>query len=198
MAYDGRTKGAVWVYEKLTPESISNERISREKFRFVEDIGVPKLLRTTNEDYRGSGYDRGHLCPAGDCKHSYEAMRDSFLLTNASPQLPGLNRGAWKALEVHVRKLARSGKTVHVYTLPMYLPLDMEGGRFVHYRVIGESDIGVPTHFAKVIIIDGEDQPVAYILPNEKFSFNEGLEVFRTTVEKVERVSGVIFPISPY
>ena len=55
------------------------------------------------KDYKGSGYDRGHLCPAGDMSFDSIAMRESFLMSNMSPQLPGFNRGIWNSLEQKIR-----------------------------------------------------------------------------------------------
>lgn len=193
LSYDGRTKGATWVYECLTPELIKLESIERKNFEFTEDRDIPLFLRSTNRDFHKSGYDRGHLCPAMNAKCSKEAMRDSFLLTNASPQVPELNRGIWKELESKIRKLAIDGKTVHVYTLPLFIPLELEGKRFIHYEVIGEKDIAVPTHFAKVAMIEGGDS-MAYILPNHKTSSGKNLEDFKTTIEKVEKTAGILFP----
>ena len=193
VSYDGRTRGASWVYERLTPESVSKEETNRDGFRFKEDEDLPGFLRATNADYRGSGYDRGHLCPAGDCNGSREAMQSSFLLSNVSPQVASLNRGAWREIEIQVRELARAGKTVHVYTLPLFLASEVEGKREVRYPVIGENNISVPTHFAKVAITEGEDPPLAYILPNKKIE-SGNLDQSRTTIEKVERAAGMVFP----
>jgi endonuclease G, mitochondrial len=193
LAYDGRTKGAIWVYECLTPQSILNTKTIRHGFRFREDKEIPESLRASNEDFQGSGYDRGHLCPAADCIKNEEAMQDSFLLTNASPQVPILNRGTWKELERQLRQLALEGKTVHIYTLPLYLPIEIDKERYIHYRLIGEHDVAVPTHFAKVAFIDEDFTSVAYILPNHPSVQNTPLESFKTTVEEVERAAGVVF-----
>ena len=67
-------------------------------------------------DYRGSGYDRGHLAPAADMKWSEEAMSESFYMSNMSPQAPGFNRGIWKSLESRVRSWAVENGTVYVVT----------------------------------------------------------------------------------
>jgi endonuclease G len=195
LAYDGRTKGAIWVYEKLTPADVNHEMVSRKGFQFVEDTDVPEKLRATNEDFRNSGCDRGHLSPALNAKRNQKAMEDAFLLTNASPQHPNLNRGLWRTLELAMHQLALAGKTVHIYTIPLFLPLEVNGERFVHYRVIGKHDVAVPTHFAKVAMVEGEEAPLAYLFPNEPLPTNATLDQFKTTLEKVERSTGVIFPV---
>jgi endonuclease G len=194
MSYDGRMRGANWVYERLTPESVSSDVANRKGVCFREDEEIPDFLRSTNEDFQDSGYDRGHLCPADDCKGSREAMLDSFLLSNVSPQVPDLNRGIWRRLESHVRQLTMRGKAVHVYTAPLFLPEERDGKRFVHYQVIGKHDVAVPTHFAKIALVEGENQPLVYILPNDQISKSASIDDFRTTIEKVERLAGMVFP----
>jgi endonuclease G, mitochondrial len=146
------------------------------------------------KDYYGSGFDRGHLCPAGDCKHSEEAMDDSFFLTNISPQNPNFNRGYWAALERHVRDLTKEHGSIHVFTGGLYLPKDeADGKRYVKYQVIGANDVAVPTHYFK-LILDEKDKPIeAFILPNEPIASNVPLEQFKTTLEKIEKVSGIVF-----
>ena len=68
------------------------------------------------EDYRGSGYDRGHLCPAGDMKLNRTSMSESFLLSNMSPQERSFNRGIWKKVETKVRKWAITEGRIYVVT----------------------------------------------------------------------------------
>jgi endonuclease G len=59
---------------------------------------------TTLEDYKGSGYDRGHLCPAADMTLNKTSMSETFYLSNMSPQMPGFKLGKWSTLEDQVRK----------------------------------------------------------------------------------------------
>lgn len=58
--------------------------------------------RSTNADFRGSGFDRGHLAAAANHKWSQKAMDDTFYLSNVAPQVglqsvlktgPGLSSG---------------------------------------------------------------------------------------------------------
>ena len=57
--------------------------------------GIERRFRSKLEDYRGSGFDRGHMAPAANHKRSQAAMDDTFTLTNMSPQarpLPAARR----------------------------------------------------------------------------------------------------------
>ncbi len=92
LAYDGRAKTALWVQEELTKETVSGS-VQRSQFHFVPDADIPRVIQSDTADYRGSGFDRGHLAPAADHRSSSNAMRETFYLSNVSPQVPQFNRG---------------------------------------------------------------------------------------------------------
>lgn len=197
--YDCRTKNAIWVYERLSAESLKGNA-DRKHSSFKEDLVIPDIFRSTLSDYKGSGFDRGHLAPAADHTSSQEAMSETFFLSNMSPQVPELNRGYWSKLEKHVRDLTKTCKTLEVFTGPLYLPEEDENGiRWVKYQVIGKNDVAVPTHFFKVMVaeaLSGEKEYKAYILPNKKIDPKTPLEDFGVTVQKVEKLAGFLFPKS--
>lgn len=193
--FDARTRNACWVYERLTQELLQKKQPIRGRFRFAQDYSIPAPFRANSEDFRCSGYDRGHLCPFADLPDHCGA--DSFLLSNISPQWPALNRGLWLRLENHVRDLAAKFEELHVFTIPLYLPeTDKAGVRHVCYRVIGKHSIAVPTHFAKAIFAKGEEgvEIFAYLVPNQEMEQEKGLEDFRTSLQKLEDLSGILFP----
>ncbi len=191
LCYDAKNKGPLWVYEKLLSADLSGSE-SRNKLKFKEDASIPVPFRSTLNDYKNSGFDRGHMCPAGDCPKSSASMQETFLLSNILPQHPSLNRGLWKALETYVRKLAESHAEVHVYTGPLFLPENTpDGKRYVTYQVIGNNDVAVPTHFFKVIRI-GEGRE-AYIIPNRDVELSD-LQSFEVPIEKLEKAVGFQFP----
>ena len=87
LSYDRRNRTSNWVFEHLTPQNLNySQKIDRHKFEFYEDETIPKMLRPTNKDYLGSGYDRGHLAPAANHRASEENYRETFVLTNIAPQ----------------------------------------------------------------------------------------------------------------
>lgn len=196
LSYDNRTKNPLWVHEKLTANNLSG-RVSRETEDFKEDPVIPKIFRSTLDDYRGSGFDRGHLAPAADHTNSQEAMSDTFYLSNMCPQNAQFNRGYWASLERYVRDLTKESKCVDVYTGPLFLPYeDYKGRRFVKYQLIGKNDVAVPTHFYKVIIKEGKSgkqEVEAYILPNKEIASEIPLGKFKSTVEKIESYAGIKF-----
>jgi len=197
--YDCRTKNANWVYERITAENLKGD-VDRENFKFKEDPSIPQIFRSTLKDYQGSGFDRGHLAPAANHKNSADAMGDTFYLSNMSPQNPQFNRGYWSKFEKHVRDLTKYYLVVESFTGPLYLPHEDENGnKWVKYRVIGKNDVAVPTHFYKVLFLEnssGRKDIEAYILPNATIDAETPLNKFQTTLQKIEKASGVIFTYS--
>lgn len=196
LAYDASRRNPQWVYEYLTAQNLQGSA-NRSHADFKEDTSIPSHLRATLADYKGNGLDRGHMSPAADHRSSLTAMADTFYMSNMCPQCPEFNRGYWSKLERHVRDLTKQYDSVHVITGPLYLPYtDTDGKRYVKYQVIGKNDVAVPTHFFKVLMTNernGQLQTVAYILPNEPIPSSTQLEVFQTTIQKIEKASGVLF-----
>lgn len=191
VGYDGRLKQASWVFEELTKEHLEGES-DRGQYRFVEDCNLPETVRSLLSDYKYGEYDRGHLAPAANHVFNDKGMADTFLLSNISPQSPSFNRGYWLKLEKHVRRLVEEHGRIKVVTGPLFLPEQLNNGkRYVKYEVIGESDIAVPTHFFKAVWTPLAVE--AYILPNKKISSETPLNRFKTTIKKIEKVSGVVF-----
>jgi endonuclease G len=149
------------------------------------------------DDYRGSGFDRGHLAPAADMRWSVQAMEDSFYMSNMCPQTPRLNRGVWLHLESAVRQLTEAYGTVLVTTGPL---LDAPPEAF---EAIGFScRIVVPRFFYKVLAAyvpdpaaDGEPayhlQTIGFIIDNASPSGD--YHAYAVTVDEVEALTGLDF-----
>ncbi|MBQ5655384.1 MAG: DNA/RNA non-specific endonuclease, partial [Bacteroidaceae bacterium] len=86
-----------WVAWELNAEKLV-ERESRNS-KFVPNPKLPEDMAVTTKEYTGSGWDRGHMCPAGDNKYHWRAMNECFYMTNICPQNHSLNSGDWKELE---------------------------------------------------------------------------------------------------
>jgi endonuclease G len=149
---------------------------------------VPDPLLTccniSNDDYKNSGYDRGHLAPAGDMSFSDETMAQSFYLSNMAPQNPSFNRGIWKKLEQQVRQWAIDDKVVYVVTgtiLTRGLP------------AIGLNKITVPALFYKVILdyTKPDIKGIGFIMPN--IGSQEPLQHYAVSIDSVEKITGTDF-----
>ncbi len=173
---------ARWVAYVLRPCMISGA-VSR-----TNDFRPDPLVKTGSaspEDYRGSGFDRGHLVPAADMKSSRKCMSETFYMSNMSPQRPAFNRGIWKELENLVRRWVRRDGELLIVTGPVL----SSGG----LSVIGQSRVAVPDLFYKVVLDyrEPEIKAIAFVLPNEKS--REALSAFAVCVDRVEELTGIDF-----
>ncbi len=137
------------------------------------------------DDYRKSGYDRGHLCPAADQKWSDRAMEDCFVFSNMCPQDHSLNSGAWNTLENYERVWARRDSAILIVAGPLYEESDT--------RRIGPSGVRVPSAFFKVIAAPYLDSPraIGFVFPNMTAPGN--MQNYVMTVDEVEKLTGFDF-----
>lgn len=178
LSYSEDNEQAFWVYYELTSELINGNQSRTDDFR--ADPMVSTGSASLN-DYKGSGYDRGHLCPAADMALNKTSMSESFYLSNMSPQVPGFNRGIWSTLESQVREWALGYQKLYVVTGPIFK--DNKGS-------IGEDNVTVPGYYYKVLF-DGKDKMIALILTNE--SSSKSLDQFVVTVDDIEQKTGIDF-----
>lgn len=101
--HSGVTRTPLWAAEHLTKKGLA-KKVDRDD-DFHPELSLPRDQRADLDDYANSGYDRGHLAPAGDMT-SDKAMRESFSLANMTPQLSAHNRGLWSSIEKKTRDLA--------------------------------------------------------------------------------------------
>ncbi|XP_063984307.1 endonuclease G, mitochondrial [Diachasmimorpha longicaudata] len=199
LSYDRRNKIANWVFEHLTRDNLySEKKVDRSKCEFKLDESIHPYFRSLNSDYKGSGFDRGHLAAAGNHKLCQSHMEQTFFLSNMAPQVGvGFNRDSWNRLEKHVRKLTKVYTDVYVCTGPLYLPRkEVDGKKYVKYQVIGVNHVAVPTHFYKVIVgqtSDSKFEMEAYVMPNAVIDDSTPLTSFQVPPESVERAAGLLF-----
>ncbi len=151
--------------------------------RFAQDCSVDGCA--TLDDYRRSGFDRGHMAPAADMKWSQEAMTESHLLTNIVPQDHKLNSGRWNSLEQKSRTIARRDSIIIIIAGPVL------SDRIV--RTIGESEVAVPERFFKVLFSPFADPPqaIAFVLPNRQIQ--DPLSALTMSVDQLEEITGFDF-----
>ncbi len=180
LSYNEQHEQANWVAYKLTKKHILGNVNRTNNFRFDKNIPTGS---STLEDYKGSGYDRGHLVPAGDMKISKKAMSESFFMSNISPQRPGFNRGIWKKLETKIRNAALNEEELYVVTGPVLSDnLDYIG-----------NNVSVPDYFYKVILDYSEPtiKAIGFILPNIKNK--KSISDYAMTIDKIEQITGINF-----
>lgn len=180
--YDHDHKNPRWVAYELKPEHLVN-CTDRSSFGFIVDI---KLSERSADPaaYRSTGYDRGHLAPAGDMKWSREAMRQSFITSNITPQTPKMNRGRWAMLEKLVRAWASESSQLYVVTGPV-LEDTLER--------LGSSLVTIPEYHFKVILrnIKGQWQGIGFLL--NQSPQGQKLESFVMPIRDIEQLTGINF-----
>ena len=177
--YSGISKTPLWSAEYLTPDRLSI-KIKRED-SFHEETRVPLAHRALLADYRGSGYDRGHMAPNGDMNNTV-AQHDSFSLANMVPQSPKNNQEVWRKLEEAVRSIVtKQHKDAYVVTGPIF-----EAKRL---KTIG-SGVIVPTAVYKAVYLPKQGIIGAYYAPN-----NDSLQVKVVSICYLEEKLGInLFP----
>eukprot|EP01136_Pigoraptor_vietnamica_P017399 Opistho-1_new@62487 len=189
---------SVWAVVLRLSLSCGCAQASRQESEFKEDEADPPMFRAKNSDYRRSGYDRGHLAAAANHRYSQAAMDETFYLSNMSPQVgKGFNRDKWNELENYARDRAKAAKNVWICTGPLYRPYtEADGSKWVKYKVIGESNVAVPTHFFKIIVSEAQNGALSaesYIMPNVVIPDSTPLAVFKVPLIEVEKASGFLF-----
>nr|WP_293839766.1 DNA/RNA non-specific endonuclease [uncultured Arsenicibacter sp.] len=183
LRFKDQYKQADWVAYPLLAYEITGDA-DRSHEQFMPDPAVSSGSAVP-ADYSKSGYDRGHLAPAGDFKFSQRMMRESFYMSNMSPQAPQFNRGIWKSLEEQVRSWAFRDKGVYVVTGPVLTPGLPTIGK--------QNEVAVPAYYYKVLLYCNapDIRMIAFLLKNE--GSDEQLQSFVVTVDEVERRTGINF-----
>ena len=183
LSHNSSRKVADWVAYRLTREKMAGTHPRSNNFRADPDLDAGK--RSEKKDYKGSGFDRGHMAPAAAMKWDARAMSESFLLSNMAPQVgPGFNRGIWRSLESRVRDWTRARGELDVVTGPIYLANADS--------TIGSNQVAVPTHFYKAIFDPTRVEGIAFILPNKKLKTKD-LPTFIRSIDDIEDQTGLDF-----
>lgn len=186
VGYSKKHHQALWTMHVLKGSYVRGEA-SREGNQFQPD---PEVRGRTPlpSDYSRSGYDRGHLVPAGDFKCCQSWMNETFYMSNISPQNPEFNRGTWERLESLIRQWARRDKELFVITGSIFDKNPTKIGRRVQ--------ISVPAYHYKILVFKPEDptnsRMIGFILPNQETGHRR-FRQYATSVREIEEKTGIDF-----
>lgn len=186
-SYNKDTRNPNWVGWALTSDHTDGE-YARKNHSFTEDTDVPEPRATYADIREGEcGYQRGHMCPAGDNKWAYEAQQDAFLMTNICPQNGNLNQHDWKYLEEACRTWAQKYGKIYIVAGPLFYDKN--------YKTVGENRVAVPDAFFKVILRTGstsaDTKAIGFIYANQ--TGHHKMDYYVRTVDEVEEASGYDF-----
>ncbi len=183
LSYLEEHEQAEWVAYQLKADELKQDWVERE-----DAFRVDPMIETgsaTPDDYYRSGYHRGHLVPAADRMFSEEAMLETFLMSNISPQASNFNKGIWRELEELTRSWAKRCQELYVITGPV-LSVSPKAR-------IGNNQVSVPQAYYKVLLDfkEPEFKAIGFVIPNQ-VSFDP-LYDFAVSVDEVEKLTGIDF-----
>ncbi|PRZ26527.1 DNA/RNA non-specific endonuclease [Flavobacterium granuli] len=181
LSYNEKWEQAEWVAYELKKGYIKKNRFKRPFF--IEDPKV-KTVSADWRNFKNSGFDKGHLCPAADMQFDSEAYNDTFYTSNISPQDRAFNGGIWNRLEEKVRYWAEQYDDVFVVTGGVLSP---------SLKTIGREKVAVPEFFYKIILDDskGNFKMIAFLMPNKKS--DKPLYDFVVSMDSIEKMTGIDF-----
>ena len=181
LSYNEKYEQAEWVMYELKKSHLTYD--NRKRPYFIEDPKV-KSKSADWRNYKRSGYDRGHLCPAGDRRFSEYAYNETFYTSNISPQRNDFNAGVWNRLEQQVRKWCKRYNNIYIITGGI-----LENG----LNKIGDEDVAVPNAFYKIVFREenGKLEVIAFLFSHEESQ--KPLADFLVPVDVIEKKTGIDF-----
>ena len=181
LSYNEKYEQAEWVAYNLIKKQLKGNNFERPFF--IEDPKV-KTHSADWRNYKKSGYDKGHLCPAADMKFSEKAFNDTFYTSNISPQLHSFNDGVWNRLEQKVRYWTSKYNDLYVIT----------GGVLQNgLKTIGKENVAVPKYFYKVLVYksNGKTNMIGFLIPHKDSDLP--LYKYVVSVDEIERLTKIDF-----
>lgn len=178
-SYSEAHEQSEWVAYYLDNDDVKTTNYDRPFFE------QDPLVITESADWRNykkSGYDKGHLCPAGDRKETLDEYNETFFTSNISPQEHEFNSGVWNRLEEKVRYWATKNDGLYIVT----------GGVLTdNLKTIGKEKVSVPNYFYKVLLSKDGTKMIGFLVPHK--NSNNPLYEFVVSVDEIEKMTGVDF-----
>lgn len=188
VGYSEESRTPLWVSYRLF--HVGDQEAPEREDLFAEDDRVTNPVMA--DDYKNTGYDRGHLAPRAPIGKRYgKAAQDkTFLMTNMCPQVPGLNQRGWEALEgIISESWAEAFGELWVIAGPIF-----DNSASAPCKEL-PSDVRVPTD-CYMVIVDvtdtNEPRALGVIMPNVRID-RQPLRPFVKTVDEIETLTGIDF-----
>lgn len=181
LSYSENHEQAEWVAYELKKSHLSKNQFKRPYF--ISDSRV-KTKSADWRNYKNSGYNKGHLCPAADMKFSKSAHDNTFLTSNITPQHHNFNSGIWNTLEQKTRYWAKKYNGIYVIT----------GGILnKSNHTIGHEKVTVPDYFYKILLHQDNDDTkvITFLIPHKNST--KSIYNFVVSVDEIETLTGIDF-----
>jgi len=193
LSYNKKFNTPNWVSWHLDYNDLGDTKRSKS---FTTDKTLPEgWYRVTSNDYKGTNYNRGHMCPSADRTASRIDNKATFVMTNVIPQTPENNQGPWAKLENYSRDLVREGKELYIIS-DQRMSVD-------HLKTTGTQKINVPLNVWKIIIVLDDDEGlddlykiteytrvIAVVMPNTRTIRHKDWDEFLVSVDYIEELTG--------
>lgn len=208
LEHSDELKIPLWVCEHVEKTEITTKRAKRSievkcpdcpkkkkvnLLNFYPDPKLPQGKRAELKDYKGSGFDRGHMAPAADFSYLWGAMESSFYLSNMAPQVgQGFNRDVWAHVEAKAREYVKRHDGAWIVTGGFFKPA---AGAQTEIKTIGPNEVAVPTHFYKIVMVkrQGRVEAAGFVLENKAYGSSSDLQQFVHTIDQIEQWTGLDF-----
>lgn len=192
LSYNRSRATANWVAWRLDSSWIGT---ADRQDDFRPDPALPAgWYQVLDNDYSGSGYDRGHMTPSGDRTRSIADNSATFLMTNIVPQLGDNNQGPWNDFENYCRSLAQSGNELYIVSGVVGNIGTIANGRIVVPQYTWKVVVVLPNGSNDLQRINKSTRAVGIVVPNfSPVNRNAGWRAFRTSVDSVEALTGYNF-----
>ncbi|HEY1055361.1 MAG TPA: DNA/RNA non-specific endonuclease [Emticicia sp.] len=200
LSYSRARSSANWVSWHLSTAWKGD--VKREDHFRPDDALPSNWYKVQNNDYVGSGFDRGHLCPSDDRDRTLADNEATFILTNIVPQAPNNNRGAWADLEAYCRKIAEAGYELYIVA-GVYgkagigsnggKSFTLDNGKMVVPESIWKVIVILPIGVDDVNRINEQTRVIAVNIPNKQTIKDTRWGEYRLSVDDLEKITGYDF-----
>lgn len=152
---DAKCPLAVW-YTLCLADFAGNAQVGTNRFKVDSKLPTP---RANDDDYRYSGYVRGHMCAAADRDSNKRLLKETYLTSNLVPMMMSVNAGTWKMAEDSIRHMAIRGCRLRVLSGSVFSESDT--------TTIGRHHVRVPGSFIKVAVCElHPGEVLTFLVPN--------------------------------
>jgi len=181
LSYLYECKQSEWVIYKLTDQMLIHNNSYKRPTYFKRDTLIAHQ-EVSHNDYTNSGYDRGHLVPAFDMKFSCTAYKETFMMSNVTPQKHAFNAGIWYDLENKIRDWANEKGELYIITGPALLDTN---------KTFGKNNVCIPSYFYKIILDVSDTNVIAFLFEHENNTQN--INDCIVSIDSLETITNINF-----
>lgn len=199
LQHSARLKIPLWVCERVDAAQLTGPLPRPKNEPFKPEPTIAKNRRAELEDYKKSGYDRGHQAPSADQTVDQTLQNETYYLSNMAPQLPELNREVWRLLEEQIRDWAVARGSAWFITGPLFYdpaeedPATADG--LVEHENIGPGAVAVATHFYKIVVAGtgAQRRAIAFVFEHREYEKPYRFDQQIQSIDWIEERTGLNF-----